>query len=785
MTKVIRRGTNMAVCVALLYLFCGAVHGAEGAVSGGTQPFAATGLLIRPDEPAEEILLRAHQGDTRAMLLAVIGYQRGIGGFPKAPVLSLPWIVPLMKLASPEAVALSSLIVSDDVQQSRLGTRLAYCDSIHEKSELSAALRMGGVYDAKQVCKGLEDAKKENPGWEDAYAAATHGHNEQSVGRNAMRTVRELRSRNASAKDINALSMAYGNEFLPFFAATTHDPATAPPNWNAERLLAFLNAQAPSAKDVSLDDGYTLDMINDEIVDELERKLPKPFINTIDNIRQAHQGNPDAVLTMALQYEEGDSGFLKSFILSSAWLTYGAYHNDSRCQFRLALLSLYVGNKALALSWASFARDDPHGTLRGEAAKLAAMIEPDLDEQQRENFAQIQQFFRDEIRQYAEWKNDDDSARHSSPTLHDESAEEILLRAHQFDVEAAALAAAGYSRGQGGFPKEPVLAQEWADIVYNIGAYEVGNFIQLLIWRDKEADSEEPVREEIAAAYCGSFHNNDMVENFYRAGLFEPETICPQELNTSTSQHVLSNRKQKVQTIRENMLLVRELRTRPATSEELRRLHDDLSSHALVFFAATTHDPLTQRPDWNNERLVDFMAAQKQYLPTLLSEEPDTEELSYFETALFLLNRCLSKRVAENPDDAAAAIKLAQEGNMNAANIIGRYYREGSFGFISDNSLADSWRYYAAVRGDGLNLFLLAIENFKGDRLAEAWSAAKLSSEYGTGELQSLAAYLLDRIGTRKDKYDQQKAWDEYKAFKIEIAKRKEWQKRTIEKEAR
>ena len=75
--------TRPLIFLLLFLLFCLPACLAQAGLGASSNPFAATGLLAHPDETAEEILIRAHNQDGDAVILAVTGYALGIGGFPK------------------------------------------------------------------------------------------------------------------------------------------------------------------------------------------------------------------------------------------------------------------------------------------------------------------------------------------------------------------------------------------------------------------------------------------------------------------------------------------------------------------------------------------------------------------------------------------------------------------------------------------------------------------------------------------------------------------------------
>lgn len=358
----------------------------------------------------------------------------------------------------------------------------------------------------------------------------------------------------------------------------------------------------------------------------------------------------------------------------------------------------------------------------------------------------------------------------------DETAGEILLRAHQFDVEAMVLTVVGYSRGVGGFPKEPLLASVWVNVVESLGVLETGFFVQLLYWEDRAIDGTERIPEPILSDYCTSLRNNDLASRFQQAKIFNIEKTCGrsgQEERSELHTELAVSSQEKALRTQEIMRLVRDLRSRQATSSDLDRL-EGFSDKVLLFFAATTHNPATESPDWSTEHLLNFMNAQRMHMPFIFSSEPPTNTSARMEPLLRCISRAVMKRHGEEPDRTLYDIERAHSGDSEAVNAIIRYYREGSFSFI-EGMLEESWMRYAALRGDSLNQLMLAVREFESKNLTYAWAWAKCALTSKDDGLQRLAGELLSRIEARFAEFDKHHSNAYFEELQRAMLQREDW----------
>ncbi|MDL2316363.1 hypothetical protein LJC59_04705 [Desulfovibrio sp. OttesenSCG-928-A18] len=169
------RGLVLFFCLCLLAsLRLPGTASSEARAGTGTASFAASGLLISPDESAEAILLRAHQLDADAMLLAVLGYADGRGGFPKAVSLGTEWHKQLLAIGAFEAAGIAWARVWSETDFRRIpsmelfAAHMANCSFARSGSSY-AALKKAEIFDFEPFCTDLETQKQKYPGWEGPY----------------------------------------------------------------------------------------------------------------------------------------------------------------------------------------------------------------------------------------------------------------------------------------------------------------------------------------------------------------------------------------------------------------------------------------------------------------------------------------------------------------------------------------------------------------------------------------------------------------------------------------
>ncbi len=421
-----RHSLNLAALTLLcLCLMSPATHAADQ--TRPLSPFAATGLLAYPGETAEEILVRAHRLDIRAIFLAATGYNQGLGGFPKSRYLATVWGVQLTYLGAAEFLSAATLQLWPEMQLApeNLPQRLADCALARETPwfDLFASV---GVFDAKTLCASWEKEDR-RPGWEEAYERRIQERKSlKDAARKTMALMRELRLRPATVADMeylrdNGLALeiarfrdAAGQEpdqdivarTLLFYAVTTHDPDKEAPDWSPNRLLEFIDTQYKA-------------IISGNTVDDLpglaalvaaggeafrtgmySRIKPPPGITGL--IRAAHDGNLGAAHIMADTYRGGGSGFIKDATLANAWLQHTALGGNTHCMLLLAADQLAAGGSVVPWAWAYIAEqvEVKDADLKSLARQMRLIAETRLSEEQLPKAKALALIF---LREHDEW----------------------------------------------------------------------------------------------------------------------------------------------------------------------------------------------------------------------------------------------------------------------------------------------------------------------------------------------------------------------------------------------
>lgn len=338
-----------------------------------------------------------------------------------------------------------------------------------------------------------------------------------------------------------------------------------------------------------------------------------------------------------------------------------------------------------------------------------------------------------------------------------ETAEEILLRAHEYDTEAIALVIAGYHQGLGGFLHDGSIARAWTVFaVENFVPDADSSFLQLM------SDNESPPTAEESAEWlagCEHARKSRFARIFAQAGIFDIHATCRdlqahrQEANewkkayASTLEAIDEHAENNKALIR----LIRELTARPMTDEDEKRLSEnEVSNRSVIFWAATSHDPEQERPDWKTERLIDFIALRK------------AENTAYARRLAGDASGVLMQRLAGTPDFLVRQIREAHNGSLEAASILGQQYMSGGMNFPSDVGLSVLWTRHAAQSGDPRFTELRAVQLFGLPFTDAAWPWAKLTEEYGEAPARERARHLMRVIEETESKENLEKMFAQW-----------------------
>lgn len=383
-------GTALMVLVCAVFLWFSVPAKAGPTVS---PLFVSSGLLAKADESAEEILLRAHQFDRGALILSIIGYYHGIGGFPKSPNLAAEWTSQFVKANDLESLSLFMLMMPADPAEEEgiFAEKFALCP-VALSSSLAPLLKNEGLFDAGQLCADLEQKQNSTPNRDKRHAEITEVMKAvQDAQRDLIHAVRAFRDEPCSQESTTALYKAQQKampDSAPLYAATTHNPSTEPPDWSADRLLLFLDKltlctqQATQATDADREKAVrTVDWLTFLTRESIVNSLAQDREELLATIRTAHnlfeQDALKAMRVMAAHYQEGSPGFPLNGVLSDLWLQHAAFAVDRESRLLLALR--YFSEKRYAEAWAwadAFdADEDADGQSRKMAARLTGMIE--------------------------------------------------------------------------------------------------------------------------------------------------------------------------------------------------------------------------------------------------------------------------------------------------------------------------------------------------------------------------------------------------------------------------
>lgn len=309
----------------------------------------------------------------------------------------------------------------------------------------------------------------------------------------------------------------------------------------------------------------------------------------------------------------------------------------------------------------------------------------------------------------------------------DESAEEILLRAHEGDARAISLVVAGYSMGVGGFPRWINLAEQWTEYAFKLGAVQTSSFCRLLT-NDKTTQKKRYEKDSAAQVPCEFVEGSPLIPGFREAGLFDAEKLCARILGDRQGEllpawktlyedqkRVISG--QAAQT-KADVKLMRELVARPITREELVDLlarNWAQSREKLVFFAATTHDIEAGTPDWKNERVESFIRVQREgpFYPAG-KEGAASSGVSVVElvkTAEAMLNR----RENFNREAALELVRNAHAGDAQAAFDLAGYYNESVTVIGANSKLRTGWHYLGLFSAKDEESIVKRIDGFLAD----------------------------------------------------------------------
>lgn len=383
------------ICSALV--FCAALlfsHSiAQAQASLKNEPsFAATGLLAFPGETAEDILFRAHAYDSEAIVLASIGYCKGLHGFPHDPGLALAWSQRLLVLGNAQAAALTAFLATEEMLGAEEAEQqMKMCLGIKD-NPLVDVLRTVHIADVGASCARLRKTIPEKSMEAISEKAETLWHKGEQSSQETVPLIRSLLTRKATEADLQKMedvAFPLSPTDIVFLVVTTHNPASGKPDPSPERLMRFLMAQKKSTAP-------------DELVSALI-KAPDMLAylggfspELKEAARLAHSGDYAAMRVLAESYAYGTHGVPLDITMNAAWLRHAAFTGDSMSMLSLAIQDMEQGNRHQAWAWADMLASEKiqkaDATSKKMAQDLRTKLEATMDEKDKATGRQNQAF---------------------------------------------------------------------------------------------------------------------------------------------------------------------------------------------------------------------------------------------------------------------------------------------------------------------------------------------------------------------------------------------------------
>jgi TPR repeat protein len=321
-----------------------------------------------------------------------------------------------------------------------------------------------------------------------------------------------------------------------------------------------------------------------------------------------------------------------------------------------------------------------------------------------------------------------------------ETAGNILLRAHQYDVNAIVRVIAGYSYGIGGFHKDSSLAKAWLKPLLLLGAMKEYAVSALCIDLNEGRLSKNVGR---SLAHCKMAVTSTSAAEFRQLGLFDTEKICRElEADKRDNKKWKNEYKEALNvygTVKRETSKVsatlRELCHRAATPEEQYSIDATLNSiplPILSFYIATKNDHEKKNQEWRPEYLCSFIFFQREVLS---GEKIPKGFLSLVSFSAAMLREYIV--IQDNKEKNIALLHDAHKGNLSAMRTVAGNYMHGASGFPQDTQLAQAWFQSGAIEGDATSMLLVAMSYFEIGHLAPAWAFVKIIEDLDCSDVRS------------------------------------------------
>lgn len=409
---------RMLAACALLCLFLAACNGSEPASPPSkTQPLDATGLVLKQGEAPEEILKRAYLGDAQAASLAMLGYARGMGGFPQSAELAKAWADHTHSLNAYSTFCFNQLfLMSEGISTMAPACAAAHCETA-EESSLAPAFKKAGVFDMKAYCSRLSppDSVKDPE-------AAKKWHEVKEKERERIVKAQEILAENRkilhsdviiddeTAARLMGHPLLASNVAMIFLLGTPHLPDAEPGSFSPEYAEKAYN-KALSRFKVTTENGRKYLAI---FKMEYESYFPRSqeAFNALQNadfagiFRAVHTGEPGYGEDLT-EINQNLVDLTFNYAVDRTWVDY-LFYDDSPAKLYRYALAISKESRFAGQAWqlASFAKGkNPDEKTAHELDALVKKIEADIPDESRKDWSLSLERFREIYKKWTTARN--------------------------------------------------------------------------------------------------------------------------------------------------------------------------------------------------------------------------------------------------------------------------------------------------------------------------------------------------------------------------------------------
>lgn len=312
--------------------------------------------------------------------------------------------------------------------------------------------------------------------------------------------------------------------------------------------------------------------------------------------------------------------------------------------------------------------------------------------------------------------------------------EKFVLRAHALDTDAVVKVILGYLWGRDGFPRDPLLAEQWATQA-NYMMLDISQTILLAGIVHYAIDHHSTVVRVRASLEFSK--DSPLARQLREDGIFDVEK-CLAELPQPNAEeekwiHEITVALQQAQKITVQCTeIMGRLLNEKGTPKEIAFLEEQHVTYATAlrrFSASLEHDGSTADVD-----LMRLISAQ----------QGGNDALRYAGENL------LRQRLFLDTQDILNLFRKAHQGDSLAMRQMALNYEQGSAGFPISPGLAHAWRNRCAYAGDAACQLTRAFPALKEEQSdASSWAWATLAKEGGDARVQGMAGWILQRIESR------------------------------------